>query len=77
MSATPCLGRATPFSGLRFLGANYAPDGAGVSHTYSAAATFDFSYGGDLLLGLIDNQQEGFSGGLGFIMPRRPTQFAR
>ena len=42
---------------------NYAPDGGGDSHTYSAAATFDFGYGGDVKLGLIDSQQSGFASG--------------
>ena len=30
------------------------------------SSTFDFGYGGDLMLGLIDDQQTGFAGGLGF-----------
>ena len=52
--------------GTAILGANYASDGGGASHTYSASSTFDFGYGGDLMLGLIDDQHNGFAGGLGF-----------
>ena len=52
--------------GTAILGANYAADGGGVSHTYSASSTFDFGYGGDLMLGLIGSQEEGFAGGAGF-----------
>jgi PEP-CTERM motif len=52
--------------GTTIMGANYAPDGGGESNTYSASSTFDFGYGGDLQLGLIDNQQSGFANGLGF-----------
>jgi hypothetical protein len=52
--------------GTAILGANYAPDGGGESHTYSGSSTFDFGYGGDLMLGLIDDQHVGFAGGLGF-----------
>ena len=52
--------------GTAILGANYAADGGGESHTYSATSTFDFGYGGDLLLGLIGSQEDGFAGGLGF-----------
>jgi hypothetical protein len=44
----------------------YAADGSGVSHTYSASSTSDFASRGDLLLGLIDDQQSGFAGGAGF-----------
>ena len=51
--------------GTAILGANYAADGGGESHTYSATSTFDFGYGGDLLLGLIGSE-DGFAGGLGF-----------
>ncbi len=64
--ASALLGPRDMVFGAAILGANYAPDGAGVSHTYSATATFDFSYRGDLLLGLIDNQANGFDEGLGF-----------
>jgi hypothetical protein len=60
------LGRRDVVFGTAILGANYAADGGGESHTYSASSTFDFGYGGDLLLGLIDSQQAGFAGGLGF-----------
>ena len=52
--------------GTAILGANYAADGGGESHTYSASSTFDFGYGGDLMLGLIGSQEDGFAGGLGF-----------
>jgi PEP-CTERM motif len=52
--------------GTAILGANYATDGGGVSHTYSASSTFDFGYRGDLMLGLIADQHAGFAGGLGF-----------
>ena len=66
MSPALCWGRATRCSGPQFWGANYAADGGGESHTYSASSTFDFGYGGDLMLGLIDDQEDGFAGGLGF-----------
>lgn len=52
--------------GTAILGANYASDGGGESLAYSASATFDFAYRGDLLLGLIDSQQTGFDSGSGF-----------
>jgi hypothetical protein len=52
--------------GTAILGANYAPDGGGESNTYTASSTFDFGYGGDLKLGLIDSQVTGFSAGAGF-----------
>ncbi len=48
------LGPRDMVFGTAILGANYAPDGGGESHTYSASSTFDFGYGGDLMLGLID-----------------------
>jgi len=38
----------------------------GESLTYTASSTFDFGYGGDLKLGLIDSQLTGFSSGTGF-----------
>jgi hypothetical protein len=60
------LGPRDAVFGTAILGANYATDGGGASHTYSASATFDFGYGGDLMLGLIDDQDAGFLGGLGF-----------
>ena len=60
------LGPRDVVFGTAILGANYATDGGGASHTYSGSATFDFGYRGDLLLGLIDDQQAGFAGGLGF-----------
>jgi PEP-CTERM motif len=52
--------------GAAIVGANYAADGGGESDTYSASSTFDFAYGGDLELGLIDSQLTGFSSGAGF-----------
>ena len=52
--------------GASILGANYAPDGGGESHTYSASSNLDFGYRGDLMLGLIAGQQTGFTGGSGF-----------
>jgi len=64
--ASALLGPRDEVFGAAIMGANYAPDGTGESHTYSATATFDFGYHGDLLLGLIDNQQDGFTNGLGF-----------
>ena len=64
--ASALLGPRDMVFGSAILGANYAPDGGGESHTYSAAATFDFGYHGDLLLGLIDNQANGFDKSLGF-----------
>src|SRR3984885_3473112 len=60
------LGPRDMVFGTAILGANYATDGGGASHTYSASSTFDFGYGGDVMLGLIDDQHEGFAGGLGF-----------
>jgi len=60
------LGPRDRVFGTAILGANYAADGGGASHTYSATSTFDFGYGGDLLLGLIGSQEDGFAGGLGF-----------
>jgi hypothetical protein len=60
------LGPRDTVFGTAVLGANYAADGGGESHTYSATSTFDFGYGGDLLLGLISSREEGFAGGLGF-----------
>ena len=52
--------------GAAIIGANYPTDGGGESQTYSATATFDLFYRGDLLLGLIDDQETGFTDGLGF-----------
>jgi PEP-CTERM motif len=60
------LGPRDMVFGTAILGANYAADGAGESRTYSATSTFDFGYGGDLLLGLIGSQENGFAGALGF-----------
>jgi hypothetical protein len=60
------LGPRDAVFGTAILGANYAPSGGGVSHTYSATSTFDFGYGGDLQLALIDDQVSGFANGLGF-----------
>jgi hypothetical protein len=64
--ANALLGPRNMVFGTAILGANYAFDGGGVSHTYSATSTFDFGYGGDLQLGLIDDQVSGFANGLGF-----------
>jgi hypothetical protein len=60
------LGPRDVVFGTAILGANYAADGGGESHIYSATSTFDFGYRGDLLLGLIGSQEDGFAGGLGF-----------
>jgi hypothetical protein len=64
--ASALLGPRDQVFGTAILGANYAPDGGGESKTYSASSTFDFGYGGDLQLGLIDDQVSGFANGLGF-----------
>jgi hypothetical protein len=40
--------------GTAILGNNDFPDGPVDSFTFSESSTFDFSYGGDLLLGVID-----------------------
>jgi hypothetical protein len=64
--ANALLGPRDAVFGTAILGANYAPDGGGESNTYSASSTFDFGYGGDLQLGLIDDQVSGFAKGLGF-----------
>ncbi len=59
------LGPRDMVFGTAILGANYAGS-SDENHTYSATSTFDFGYGGDLLLGLIDSQLSGFSAGAGF-----------
>jgi hypothetical protein len=64
--ASALLGPRDQVFGTAVLGANYASDGGGESYTYRATSTFDFAYGGDLELGLIDNQENGFAGGAGF-----------
>jgi PEP-CTERM motif len=64
--ASALLGPRDGVFGTAILGANYAADGGGASHTYSASSTFDFGYGGDLMLGLIGSQEDGFVDGLGF-----------
>jgi hypothetical protein len=64
--ASALLGPRDQVFGTAILGANYAADGGGESYTYSATSTFDFGYGGDLQLGLIDSQLTGFSSGAGF-----------
>ena len=46
--ASALLGPRDAVFGTAILGANYASDGGGASHTYSASSTFDFGYGGDL-----------------------------
>jgi hypothetical protein len=60
------LGPRDMVFGTAILGANYSVDGGGESQTYSATSTFDFGYRGDVLLGLIGSQEDGFAGGLGF-----------
>ena len=69
--ASALLGPRDAVFGTAMLGANYAPNEIDViaytpTLTYSATSTFDFAYGGDLLLGLIEDQQSGFANGLGF-----------
>jgi hypothetical protein len=64
--ASALLGRRDVVFGTAILGANYAPDGGAESDTYSATSTFDLRYGGDLVLGLIDNQETAFADALGF-----------
>jgi hypothetical protein len=64
--ASALLGPRDAVFGTAILGANFVPDGGGESATYSATSTFDFGYGGDLELGLIDGQLTGFSSGAGF-----------
>ena len=64
--ASTLLGPRDQVFGTAILGANYAPECDGESETYSASSTFDFGYGGDLQLGLIDDQVSGFAKGLGF-----------
>lgn len=64
--ASALMGPGDAVFGTAILGANYVADGNGVSQTTSASSTFDFAYGGDLELGLIDNQENGFAGGAGF-----------
>ena len=64
--ATALLGPRDVVFGSAIMGANYASDGGEASLTYSATSTFDFSYRGDLLLGLIGDEQDGFAGGVGF-----------
>jgi trimeric autotransporter adhesin len=64
--ASALLGPRDAVIGTAILGANYAADGGGASNTYSASATFDFADRGDLKLGLIDNQENGFAGGSAF-----------
>ena len=64
--ASALLGPRDQVFGTAILGANTASDGGGESETYSASSTFEFGYGGDLQLGLIDDQVTGFANGLGF-----------
>ncbi len=59
------LGPRDAVFGAAILGANYASDG-GESDIYTATSTIDFAYGGDLVLGLIDDQESGFTNGAGF-----------
>ena len=58
-------GRATWCSAQQSWGPT-TPRMAAARATRSATSTFDFGYGGDLMLGLIDDQVTGFAGGLGF-----------
>ena len=60
------LGPRDVVFGTAILGANFAANGGGGIHAYSASTTFDIDYHGDLLLGLIDNQTNGFNDELGF-----------
>ena len=70
--ASALLGPRDAVFGTAMLGANYEPNEIDVistytpTSTYSATSTFDFAYGGDLLLGLIDDQVSGFAGEVGF-----------
>ena len=64
--ASALLGPRDKVFGTAILGANYASDGGGESETHSASSTFDFGYGGDLKLGLVDSELTGFSFGAGF-----------
>jgi hypothetical protein len=65
--ASALLGPRDVLFGAGISGANYAANGGDASHTYSAVSTFAFSgLGSDLLLGLIDDQTNGFANGLGF-----------
>jgi hypothetical protein len=64
--ADALLGPRDMIFGAAILGANYASNGGGESDIYTATSTIDFVYGGDLTLGLIGDQQSGFTGGAGF-----------
>lgn len=64
--AEALLGPRGVVLGTAILGANYASGDGRESNAYSASSTFDFGYGGDLLLGLIDGSPTGFAGGSGF-----------
>ena len=68
--ANALLGPNDVIFGAAILGANYASDGGGESDIYTATSTIDLVYGGDLMLGLIDEQQSGFTGGAGFEIDR-------
>ncbi len=61
--ASALLGSQDTVFGTAILGADVF---VGVSQTYSASSNFDFAYRGDLLVGLIDNQVNGFAAGQGF-----------
>jgi PEP-CTERM motif len=52
--ASAFLGPRDMVFGTAILGNNDFPDGPVDSFTFSESSTFDFSYGGDLLLGVID-----------------------
>jgi PEP-CTERM motif len=62
--ANALLGSRDQVFGAGILGANAFFLGGG---TFSASSTFDFAYRGDLILGLIDSMQTGFTGGQGFV----------
>jgi hypothetical protein len=52
--ANAFLGQKDTVFGTSTLGINYYPDGPVETFIYSESSTFDFTYRGDLLLGLID-----------------------
>jgi hypothetical protein len=56
--ASAFLGPRDMVFGTAILGNNDFPDGPVDSFTFSESSSFDFSYGGDLLLGLIDGGGE-------------------
>ncbi len=64
--ASALLGPNDMVLGTAILGANNVSDSVGGTNQYSVSSTFDFGYGGDLMLGLIDDQVSGFADGQGF-----------